>query len=1140
MAGNGQEEAAQEAGQPLPDPALPLAPLPPASGPPAARPPAARPRAPGDRALGLRLFLVLLTFAIIAAGFSLKIKPLSLPVVIVAEIEERLNLMSEPVLPGARVSLGGIELMLGEDWAPVFLLQDLRVLQGAQSGTALALPEARMVFDPAAMLKGQLLPRRLQISGAHLELRRDEAGRIDLLLGQGSAPALQNLGEVFDRIEAALGMAELSRLEAVEFSALSLSLYDQRLRKRWELGDGRLVAENRKTQVAAELSISFLDLAGQNLGAARALMTVVSDKGTGTARIRAEVFDIPAPELAAQHPVLAWLGALDAPISGQFSVQLQRSGISALEGQLTLGAGALQPGPQAAPIAFTKAGLTLSYDRADGRLQLSDLSLQSVTARARARGQVYLLDAAGQTVKGVLTGQNPAAFLAQLSLTDVAIDPEGLFVAPLQFSHGALDLRLTAEPFKVEIGQFTLGEGTQEFSLYGTAQVGPQGWSAALDMRMNEVTVQRLVQLWPLRLVPKTRAWVAKNLMSGVISDLNGALRLTPGAEPLLHLDYDFAGAQIRYMPQMPLIDGGAGYSVIDGKVNTVVLTSGTLTPPQGGVIDIAGSSMRVPDIYAVPVFADISLRGRGPAEAMLSVIDQKPFEYLTKAQRPVALGSGEAVVSAQIHTALAKGVKPGALTFSATARVAGFDSSVLVPGRRIVIPDLTVSADKTGMTAGGVGTLDGLPFDAVFTLPFAAGAGPGQITGTAEVSERAVQIFDLGLPAGMLKGASSGNITITLPKGAPPQLRLTSDLQGSTLAIPQLGWSKPKGNKARLEVEARLSVPPYVSLLALSSADLTAKGTVRFRGDGRLDLAQFGNVTLGDWLDGAVEISGTAPLSFAFTSGSIDFRAFPGADQRSAGAGGVAANAPLSLRLSEFRVTDSISLSDFRGDFTLGSGGARGTFSADLGGAVPVTGGVAPSANGTAIRVVSIDAGAALQAAGIFDSARGGSLDLRLTPRAQNGIYDGSAEVTDLRVKNDNVLADLLNAISVIGLLEQLNGSGIVFSRAEADFVLAPGEVTVLRSSAVGASMGVSMEGTYQTAGGILRMGGVISPIYLLNGIGAFLTRQGEGFFGFTYRLNGTADAPQVGVNPLSILTPGMFRDIFRMPAPVPEAPAP
>jgi hypothetical protein len=49
-------------------------------------------------------------------------------------------------------------------------------------------------------------------------------------------------------------------------------------------------------------------------------------------------------------------------------------------------------------------------------------------------------------------------------------------------------------------------------------------------------------------------------------------------------------------------------------------------------------------------------------------------------------------------------------------------------------------------------------------------------------------------------------------------------------------------------------------------------------------------------------------------------------------------------------------------------------------------------------------------------------------------------------------------------------------------------------------------------------------------------LTRRGEGLFGFNYRLRGTADDPQVSVNPLSILTPGMFRDIFRRPPPVLE----
>ena len=76
---------------------------------------------------------------------------------------------------------------------------------------------------------------------------------------------------------------------------------------------------------------------------------------------------------------------------------------------------------------------------------------------------------------------------------------------------------------------------------------------------------------------------------------------------------------------------------------------------------------------------------------------------------------------------------------------------------------------------------------------------------------------------------------------------------------------------------------------------------------------------------------------------------------------------------------------------------------------------------------------------------------------------------------------------------------------------------------------MGVSMAGVYGTNSKELALQGVISPIYMLNGIGAILTRQGEGLFGFNYEVRGTSDRALVSVNPLSILTPGMFRDLFR-----------
>ena len=82
-------------------------------------------------------------------------------------------------------------------------------------------------------------------------------------------------------------------------------------------------------------------------------------------------------------------------------------------------------------------------------------------------------------------------------------------------------------------------------------------------------------------------------------------------------------------------------------------------------------------------------------------------------------------------------------------------------------------------------------------------------------------------------------------------------------------------------------------------------------------------------------------------------------------------------------------------------------------------------------------------------------------------------------------------------------------------------------------------MAGIYHSDTERLDMTGVVSPVYLLNGIGSILTRKGEGLFGFAYRLRGTAEAPEVKVNPLSILTPGMFRDLFRA-APATLAPPP
>ena len=1068
--------------------------------------------------------LIFLGLAGLFAGLALSGKLIRLPVWAVVEAEQRINTtLRDITADGAALSIGGAVFVVDEDWVPRLRLEDVRLLE-ADGATFLSLPEMRVALDPAALMLGKVRLRSLRLIGGNMNLRRLADGQFDIALNLKMKPRpIVGLSGVVSTMVALSEHPVMSHLRRVEAQALSLTIDDRMLGRVWDLGDGRLQMDNRDDELAVELGVS---VNGGQTSAASAVLTLIAAKADASARMTVAIDRVAATDIATQAAPLAWLAVLDAPISGQIASTLDAGGtLSSLDASLTLEKGALRPTPQTKPVAFDGASLFFGYDPLRERLDLREATVTSKDMALKASGHAYM--------PGVTT-QIPQEILAQIQIENLQIDPEGLLDKPVQFEQGALDFRVRLQPFSVDIGQATLTHQDQHLLASGQVSAGPKGWSVAVNAQLDRISHDRLLALWPPLVVPKTRKWVSENVQEGSLSNVRAGFRLAPEAETLFSLGYDFSGADVRFLKTLPPIEGGRGYSVVQGKSYTMVLEEGHVTAKSGGQIDAAGTVFAVADVTQKPAQARIDLKAVGDLTPALSILDEKPFEFMTKAKLPITLGTGRADVVATIHTPLRKGVKIKDVDFEVSGQITGFTSDRLVPGRDMRADRLDLRITPDAMQISGKGTLQDVPFDGVFSKSFAPEfKGISQIKGSAELSPKAAENLGIALPAGLLGGQGLANVTVDLRQGQSPALALRSDLAGVSMAIPSLGWSKAARSKGQLALDMTLGKPASVERIDLDASGLQATGSISLAEGGGMKEARFSSVRLGAWLNAAATLTGRgkgrAP-ALALTGGTVDLRGLPEA-RAASGNGGV--SGPIDVALDQLTVAQGLALTAFRSTITPGAGGVSGAFTGRVNGQIGIQGSLAPTPKGTAVRIKSDDAGAVFSATRIFPNAQGGSMDLILNPTGAKGSFDGDLTMRNVRIRKAPALAELINAISVVGLLDQLNGNGLLFSEAEASFRLGPRAVQIVKGSAVGASLGVSLSGLYVFNGGRLDLQGVVSPIYMLNGIGAIFTRKGEGLFGFNYNIKGTAKEPSVSVNPLSILTPGMFREIFRSPPP-------
>ncbi|MEM9429182.1 MAG: DUF3971 domain-containing protein [Pseudomonadota bacterium] len=1012
-----------------------------------------------------------------------------------------------------RISIGGVGFSLDPTAASAGVrFDDVHLSRG---GVDVHLPSVVASVDIRDGLDATLRPQDIDIDGGAVRLARDVSGgfSIGAAASGGMTPLFTGGGATGERVDVSALIADIGgwpgakvfdALETVALSGIDITFADARRDRLWHAPAAAAKVTRRDDSVRARL-VASVDGGGETPTQVSAVLDANLARGTTSLRLRFE--DARPEDLASQFRALDWLALLQAPVDAHLALAFDRAGeVTAMEGVLELGAGQVI-GEAGTPISFSRAKAYFGYDPDDDVLRIDFVDVATEIGAVRASGQVLLNRGADGAV---------ADLVAQMRLYGLTADVSAL-PRRLAFEGGRATARISVDPLRVEIGEAELVETRGTLKVTGSAWTEDESWRAALDLRAATLPAAAVFDYWPTGTRPGVRRWLERRFRSGELADVGVFLRLGP--QPRFGMDFDFSDAGLRYVDSLPEIDGAAGHARLMAGRLDIDLTAGRTL----GVIDLAGSRLEIAELGAQPATALIDIAANGEIGHVLDFLDHRPIALSDRVDLPDNIATGHATLTGEVRLPITPDLTVADIDYRFTSELTSVDTMAVVPGRQVTAEALNLEVSPDDLSIAGPIRLDGVPLNMTFGRRLRDNpTGEEMVRGSLALTNETLEGLGIGVPAGLLSGEGHARFRLARAAGVQPAYRIEADLTGAGLRVPPLGWSKPPGRRADVTLEGTLG--GHVERLVFQGGGLRADGQLDL-GPSGLTAARFSRLAVGDWLDAPVSYqprSGGPRIDIA--GGRVDARRLPGP-------GGGGRPVEISLAETRVRVTDGIELTGVTGDISAGSG-LNGRFRGQINGAAPVTGVLR---DGPTVYLEARDGGGALKAAGLHENLRGGTLRVSLKSLG-SGVFDGRFSLQNTWLVNAPVLAEIMAAANPISLLERLSGPGIRFEDAQGWFTLAPGEITVARARATGPALGLRLSGAYRPGADALAIDGVVSPFYTLNGLPSRIPllgqvlggRPGEGMFGITFRLSGQASAPQIAVNPLSLLTPGAARDIF------------
>lgn len=1085
-------------------------------------------------------------FFIVGAGLRLWMGPVSL-----SPFSDRLSQAVAEALPGIAVKFDSASL----GWSPADGRVDLIVL-GARvydsRGRIIAqAPRADLALASSALMSGALEVQHITLVGVQLTLVRTREGALRLgVSNDKDQPDL--LKKIKEAIDANSGSA--TTLQSFAVQDARLAFYDETSGLFIVSPRANMKVASAKDSLAASVDAA-VEISGKEAHIA-ANISIPPNNAPSTGHFALTGLNLAALGRNAKVFSALRIAAVNVDLSADVvfsgnrlsTVKFQSAGQGGLEGL----------GPKGGLLALGTIRATGTYDANTGRVTLDD---------ATAGGGQVNLHLAGSGQLDYDTNDNLTSATLDADIDNVAVDMPGIFPHVMRLTEVKVEGGYIPATGEADLKQLSIRGPHLVADMTGKTVFGDASPAIDLSGRINAIGVREALDYWPATLGSGAHDWIRDSISAGHVGPIVIEVHILAGAldepalpESALDISFPFENITGTYIPGLSPATEVNGTGRMTGDTFTADIASGKI-----GNIKISNGKGVISAIAAPVALGKFTVHADGEMPEIMALIDMKPLGYPTRFGIAPADSKGTASVDITTTVPMLRDVSVDDIKVDVTGHVAGFEIA-LGKSTRIANGDVTFDVDNDHLHAAGNAVYANQNVVLDWNEDFKT---PDDIT--TKLNAKAI-IDQAGRTAlGIDLGDTiTGPVAVTaVLNGHRGQLRtadLTLDLTKAHVAVDLIGIDKPAGKAATSNILATFGPNQKVASadLKMSGKSLSVQGKARFDETGALAALDLPEVKSGPNNDFALTLTRGPGSAVDVT---IKGKSLDGSGLAKRGSKPANKEAPreqkfdgpfhVSVHLDRLALRDGISMAPFALDIAGDEDRLKMlAVNASLGKSGTVTGKLEPTDKGRRLMLAASNGGELMHGLFGLDSIKDGKLEATINfpgngdapVTGDNPDFEGTLVAQDFRILHQPFLARLFAAGSLIGFIDLMGSKGIAIDKLTVPFKSKKGVLNIRQAHASGPAIGFSADGFVDRPKNEIGLRGTLAPLYGINSVlgaipllGSVLTsREGEGILGTTYSVSGNADEPEISVNPLSMLTPGILRRIFegRIPTAKPNAP--